>query len=225
MEHLDARRRQILAAARACFVRDGFHATSMQDILREANLSAGAIYRYFPSKEAIVAAIAKEAIAQVADAFAATLQTDPLPPLDDLLAAPLTAIDRMEAGDQLMTIIIQVWGEAVRNRLLRDEMTGVIGRVIDTIGAIVRRYQVAGAIDPAAEPRRVARVLIGLAHGYIVQRTMLGEVTVPAYHEGIRALTVRPDVAPRRVDKMSAGQDDGGRSGGDPESFRRCGSD
>src|SRR5689334_18950733 len=101
-EHLGARRRQILAAARACFVRDGFHATSMQDILRAADLSAGAIYRYFPSKDAIVATIAKEAIAQVADAFAAMLRTEPLPPLADLLVAPLSAIERMESGDQLM---------------------------------------------------------------------------------------------------------------------------
>lgn len=191
-EHLGARRRQILAAARACFVRDGFHATSMQDILRAADLSAGAIYRYFPSKDAIVATIAKEAIAQVADAFAAMLRTEPLPPLADLLVAPLSAIERMESGDQLMTIIIQVWTEAVRNQPLRDELTGVIGRVIGTIGEIVRRYQAAGAIDPDIPPEHVARVLIGLAHGYIVQRTMLGKITVPAYHDGIRALLVRP---------------------------------
>jgi TetR/AcrR family transcriptional regulator, transcriptional repressor of aconitase len=64
-EHLDARRRQILDAARRCFVRNGFHATSMQDVLAEANLSAGAVYRYFRGKDEIIAAIAGEALAEM----------------------------------------------------------------------------------------------------------------------------------------------------------------
>ena len=42
-EHLDARRRQILEGAARCFARDGFHSTTMQDILRETGLSAGAV--------------------------------------------------------------------------------------------------------------------------------------------------------------------------------------
>lgn len=49
--HLEARREQILDAAEACFSREGFHQTSMQDICREAELSPGAVYRHFSSKE------------------------------------------------------------------------------------------------------------------------------------------------------------------------------
>ena len=56
--HLAARRQQILDAARVCFTRNGFHATSMQDVIAEAGLSVGAVYRYFRSKEELVAAIA-----------------------------------------------------------------------------------------------------------------------------------------------------------------------
>src|ERR1700761_8578795 len=56
----DARRDQILSAARRCFLRDGFHATSMQDLFAEAGMSSGAVYHYFPSKEAVIIAIAAE---------------------------------------------------------------------------------------------------------------------------------------------------------------------
>ena len=45
------RRDQILAAALACFARQGYHATSMDDVVRESGLSVGAIYTYFSSKE------------------------------------------------------------------------------------------------------------------------------------------------------------------------------
>lgn len=195
-EHLDARRRQILAAARACFVRDGFHATSMQDILREARLSAGAVYRYFPSKDAIVVAIASEAIQHVAIAFTAMLETEPLPALDQVLAAPLTAIERLQADEQTITIVIQVWGEAVRNPPLQAQLTDAIDEMIGTISDLVRRYQEQGVIDPESDPRHVASVLIGLVQGFIVQHALLSHVTGPAYREGIHALLDRPGHAP-----------------------------
>src|SRR5215212_6087280 len=56
-EHVEARRRQILSAALRCFARQGFHRTTMQDIFREADLSPGAVYSYFKSKDELVAAI------------------------------------------------------------------------------------------------------------------------------------------------------------------------
>jgi len=58
--HEQQRRAQILAAATACFARQGFHATSMDDVVRESGLSVGAIYTYFPSKEDLFLAIAEQ---------------------------------------------------------------------------------------------------------------------------------------------------------------------
>ncbi len=64
------RRDEILAAAQRCFVRSGFHGASMQDICAEAGMSPGNLYRYFPSKEALVAGIAERDRAEVAQQFA-----------------------------------------------------------------------------------------------------------------------------------------------------------
>jgi AcrR family transcriptional regulator len=57
--HVEARREQILEAAAACFSRKGFHQTTMQDICEAAQLSPGAVYTYFPSKESIITAAGK----------------------------------------------------------------------------------------------------------------------------------------------------------------------
>src|SRR5215216_7206950 len=92
--HLDSRRQQILDAATRCFARNGFHATSMQDVLAEANLSAGALYRYFRGKEEIISAIALSTMNTVAGAFLSIAESDPLPPLPDLLAAAFATVDR-----------------------------------------------------------------------------------------------------------------------------------
>src|SRR3954471_12703655 len=55
----EAQQQRILSAAMACFARSGFHKASMQDICAEAGMSAGNLYRYFRSKEAIIAAISE----------------------------------------------------------------------------------------------------------------------------------------------------------------------
>ena len=64
------RRDTILDAAQRCFVQSGFHQTSMQEICAEAGMSAGNLYRYFPSKEALIAGIAERDRAEVAQDFA-----------------------------------------------------------------------------------------------------------------------------------------------------------
>jgi AcrR family transcriptional regulator len=51
---LSAQQERVLDAAQACFVRSGFHRTTMQDIAKEASMSPANIYRYFASKEALV---------------------------------------------------------------------------------------------------------------------------------------------------------------------------
>jgi len=45
------RRYEILSAAKKVFARNGFHATTMGDIAREAGLAYGSVYQYFDSKE------------------------------------------------------------------------------------------------------------------------------------------------------------------------------
>jgi TetR/AcrR family transcriptional regulator, repressor for uid operon len=40
--------------AEACFTRNGFHRTTMQDLPREAAMSPGHFYRYVESKEVLV---------------------------------------------------------------------------------------------------------------------------------------------------------------------------
>jgi AcrR family transcriptional regulator len=56
-ERARAQRERILRAAKRCFVERGFHAASIADIAKTAEMSAGLIYRYFDSKDAIVRGI------------------------------------------------------------------------------------------------------------------------------------------------------------------------
>src|SRR5687768_18430992 len=65
------RRTQILDAAARSFSRAGFHRTTMQDVAAEAGMSPGNLYRYFPSKDALVAGLCERDRAELAGEFQA----------------------------------------------------------------------------------------------------------------------------------------------------------
>jgi AcrR family transcriptional regulator len=193
-EHLDARRRQILDAARRCFVRNGFHATSMQDVLAEANLSAGAVYRYFRGKDEIIAAIAGEAVAEVVGALDAAFGADDPPPLDEVLGAAFLAIERVDADQGFARLALQVWGEAVRSPALAEMIRGEVPRLRGRLARVVRVYQDRGLMAADAPAEQVAQVLVGLLPGFVFQHALLGDVDPAAFRAGLRTLlTTRLD--------------------------------
>jgi AcrR family transcriptional regulator len=186
--HLDARRRQILDAARRCFIRNGFHATSMQDVLTEANLSAGAVYRYFRGKDEIITAIAGEAVTEVAGALHGAFDPDDPPPLDEVLGAAFYAIRRIDAEQGMAKLALQVWGEAVRSPTLAATLTGEIARVRDALAQLVEVYQARGLMADDVPADQVARVLVGLLPGFVFQHALLGDVDPSSFRAGLRAL-------------------------------------
>lgn len=55
-----ARREQILKAARRCFIESGFHPTRMDDIAKAAELSKGGVYFHFKSKQEVFECLVEE---------------------------------------------------------------------------------------------------------------------------------------------------------------------
>jgi AcrR family transcriptional regulator len=59
------RRQHILTSAWRCFSRDGFHVTSMDQVIAETGMSSSAVYRYFRSKEQIIRATAEQGVVRL----------------------------------------------------------------------------------------------------------------------------------------------------------------
>ena len=99
------RRAQILTAARALFAERGFHATTTRDLATAADINDALIYRYFPDKQAILAALIDEAIA-VFTQLPEPPDRAPLP-LDQLLELIGSAfVHTAQANLDLVTILI-----------------------------------------------------------------------------------------------------------------------
>ena len=65
-EELESRRREIIDAARECFLRSGFHQTTTDEICRAASITPGGLYHYFASKEEIISAVIQQTSRDVA---------------------------------------------------------------------------------------------------------------------------------------------------------------
>jgi TetR/AcrR family transcriptional regulator, transcriptional repressor of aconitase len=187
-EYLDARRRHILDAARRCFVRNGFHATSMQDIFAEAGMSAGGVYRYFKSKDDLVDAIAANALSFVYGSFEALLATTDLPSLDEAVARILDQIVRLDREQSTIAIGIQVWAEALRAPRLAARVAEILGNIRLLLTRLVERYQQDGRIDRDLPAGDVGRTLSMLVNGYMLQHALLGDVEVAHVRNGLKAL-------------------------------------
>jgi AcrR family transcriptional regulator len=167
--HLAGRRRQILAAAMACFAREGFHRATMQHIVAEAGLSPGAIYRYFRSKEQIVETLARERHEEERALLQRALASpDPMAGLRQLgrellgrLADPAER-ERRRVG-------IQLWAEALRHpRILRLVRRGV-DEPRALLSRLVARAQARGDVAKVVDPDAAARALIALFQGFVLQ--------------------------------------------------------
>ncbi|MFJ3493520.1 TetR/AcrR family transcriptional regulator [Streptomyces sp. NPDC086091] len=192
--HLDARRRQILDAASLCFARNGFHATSMQDVLKEADLSAGAVYRYFSGKEELIAAIVTETMAEVREAFQEATRQTPTQLPDTLVTSVLgrTLASRggvlPDGSSAFPRLVLQVWSEIPRNPELADLLRENYDGVRRAWSDVVRLYQASGTMRADAEPDHVARTMIAAVLGFILQQALFGPTDIEVLRDGLRAL-------------------------------------
>ncbi|GAA3220066.1 hypothetical protein GCM10020216_030740 [Nonomuraea helvata] len=186
----DTRRQHVLAAARRCFLDNGFHATSMQDILREAQMSPGNLYRYFPGKDAIVLAIVEATLAEVTAAFEQTLLDKP-PPLLEALTEILRAIERLDDDEGTPRLAIQIWGESLRNPAMAALFADAIAPVRHWFTQLVEAHQDRGLTSGQVPPEYLANVLLGTIHGFIVQRALL-KLDAASYAEGLRGMLAAP---------------------------------
>jgi AcrR family transcriptional regulator len=111
-ERANSRRKQVLDAAKSCFGRSGFHGASMAEISKAAGMSAGHIYNYFDSKDAIIAAFVEQNVERVS-ALMRDLeqQADPLQSMLDDAAKSV----REHLDPSTWPLSLEISAEAARN--------------------------------------------------------------------------------------------------------------
>ena len=128
------RRTEILDAAERCFARSGFHQASMQEICAEAGMSPGNLYRYFPSKEAMIAGISERNRAEAVASFARSTQA---PDFFDGLAE-LARHHLVDRSDAEVGLCAEIMSESRRNPEIARLYQDIERDIKDRIAAMLR---------------------------------------------------------------------------------------
>lgn len=175
--YLEERKNEIIDAAEACFLRRGFHQSTVQDICRESGFSPGAIYRYFKSKDDIIAAcIARSTdrqtalIQQARDSYSQAAEA-----LEAIGEQFFGQLER-EGMERFAAMELEVWCEALKNpelrashrrqfRLLAKALSELFGLAVEQ----------AGIETPATKPRGMAHLAVAVFHGLQLYRALYPE--------------------------------------------------
>lgn len=139
----DSRERLILAARRL-FHEQGFAATGVATILREAGVNSGSLYHHFPSKQALLEA--------VLDHYLEQLRPEVINPVEEETADPVERIFALIAGYRHAVMMTEFsFGCPIGNLAL--EVGGTPGSATDKIAQnfAAWRYVVEGWIAQAAD--------------------------------------------------------------------------
>lgn len=162
------RRAEILDAAERCFARAGFHRASMQDICSEAGMSPGNLYRYFASKEALIAGICER---NRADAVASFALVDEAADFFQGLAglAQHHLVDRTDAE---IGICAEIMAESRRHPDIAKLYQNIEIDIKERLAGMLQRAADRGEIRKDVDVESVASVLMVLGDGMSWRRSV-----------------------------------------------------
>ncbi|MDA1257255.1 MAG: TetR/AcrR family transcriptional regulator [Chloroflexi bacterium] len=187
-QHLEERRDQIMDAAVRRFSRHGFHQTTMDEICAEAEMSKGALYRYFSSKEDIVAAMYERSINQESVMMNEVLEQDgPVAALVSLSEGVYAKLSDPAARDGYR-LAVQLWAEAMTNPRIYELQMQEFELWGPVIAGIIEEGQRRGEINGDLNPELVPRVIGGMFMGIVLQKSWDAGVDVDACCRIVSAL-------------------------------------
>jgi AcrR family transcriptional regulator len=187
--HIATRKQQIIDASFRCFARKGFHPTTMHDICTDAGLSAGAVYRYFASKQEIIASACEASQESPNSELLANAQKTPETKerLHGLIDAFFTRLEGLGATI-LNRALVQVWAEAVINDNVRGVFKERQAKMADGIKEIVTESQRRGDLRTTLDPNAIVQAMFALYDGFRLQKAIDSDLPSEAYVEVVKAL-------------------------------------
>ena len=165
-QEIEQRRQEIVEAARACFIRSGFHQTTTDEICREAAITPGGLYHYFPSKEEIIKAVAEDANRRALDVLQSTAAQSP-DPRSALRSVGIFFFRSVYEPDfdNVARLDLETWGESLRNQELARILDEGRAASRKAITAVIKGAVDGGEYNPSVDPTGLANLFIAIYTG------------------------------------------------------------
>ncbi|HEV7552194.1 MAG TPA: TetR/AcrR family transcriptional regulator [Candidatus Angelobacter sp.] len=148
-------RERILEVAKQEFARSGTNA-SLDDIVRQAGVGAGTLYRHFPTREALIEAVYRTEVEKLAAAEKKFSET--MPPIEALRAWMLLFVDYIATKQIIAPALNTLVGGP--SKLYE----GSRGQIQGAIDALVKRAIKSGDIRKDLDPFDLLRALVGVSN-------------------------------------------------------------
>jgi len=185
--YLKARRTEILEAAAKCFMEKGFHSTSMQDIYEAVNLSPGAVYNYFSSKEEIVIATLKAYNEWSISSLESVISENPNESMINIIRFWLSLLKQTDISKSF-SVQLDFYAEATRNRSIREAVLENQDATHVKLIECIEQHQQAGEFNAKLDPLSIARAIMGMVFGIMIHKSLDPEVDLDAYGQVCEAM-------------------------------------
>ncbi|MFN2377534.1 MAG: TetR/AcrR family transcriptional regulator [Candidatus Binatia bacterium] len=157
----EARRAELIAAALAVFARRGLGEARHAEIAAEAGASVPTVFFYFPTREALVAAVLDEVDSFLID-MARQVHSIPKPADEVMLDHIRAFADSVDSSPTHARIWLD-WSTAVGEQAWQRYLD-FLERMLAIVRTTLERGQREGNISRTADPDDQARLLVGSAH-------------------------------------------------------------
>ena len=135
-ERREQTRQELISAAEACFVSQGFQASSVDEVAERAGYTKGAVYSNFASKEDLFFAVYERRIERMQIEVEPGLRQAGAQQTFDWLAT--SAIERRDRDDGWLAVFFEFWAHALRHPELRDRFAAIHARALEPLADAVR---------------------------------------------------------------------------------------
>lgn len=183
----ERRRSQIMEAAVVCFRRRGFHQTTMAEICAAAEISAGALYHYFSSKNEIIGAIVEDAREGANAVFLRTAEEKGI--IEALCISTGDFFEKMMDGDG--ALFAEVMAESIRDEIVSGPMLRADENSVRMVAAALKAAQERGEIDSSLDATLAANTLSAVIEGIGLRRAFLRDADATIATRQFRAFLER----------------------------------
>lgn len=158
----------ILDAFERCIVRAGFHRTTMQDVAKEAGMSAGNLYRYFASKDQLVSGMCERDRDRYGADFVRVSEAENV--MEELVA--LGRHHFVEEPRSRCVQFMEIWAEATRNPAVAEVCATMEREVHGRLVAIIDAAKAAGQVPTRVDSDALVSVISALGDGMFMRRAL-----------------------------------------------------